>query len=127
MPKKNNSNKYNTVFNNCENKKPLILKEDQETYGQIINTLGDNRMLVKCFDGKDRVCTIRGSMRKKIWIYKNDIVLISLREYQDDKGDIVHKYEDQDVKKLKKLNEISIDKKEQDNLNEYELMDINNI
>jgi len=36
-----------------------------------------------CFDGKDRLCRIRGSLRKITWINVGDIVLIGLREYQD--------------------------------------------
>ena len=27
-----------------------------------------------------------------MWIENGDIVLVSLRDYQDDKGDIIHKY-----------------------------------
>jgi translation initiation factor 1A len=93
MKKKNNFKNTNN-FNDI-NSKILIIKEEQETYGQVINALGNNRLMVKCFsDGKDRVCTIRGSMRKKIWINKNDIVLVSLRDFQDDKADIIHKYDE---------------------------------
>lgn len=124
--KKNNLK--NTNNSNNINSKILIIKEDQETYGQVINALGNNRLMVKCFsDGKDRVCTIRGSMRKKIWINKNDIVLVSLRDFQDDKADIIHKYDESDVKKLKKMNEIIIDDKTQEFINDDDLVDINEI
>lgn len=115
MSKKNYSKNNNKNITN--NSKNLILKEDQETYGQVINALGNNRLLVKCFhDEKERVCTIRGSMRKKIWINKNDIVLISLRDFQDDKADIIYKYDENDVKKLKKLNELNI---KENNINDF--------
>jgi len=126
MKKKNNFKNTNN-FNDI-NSKILIIKEEQETYGQVINALGNNRLMVKCFsDGKDRVCTIRGSMRKKIWINKNDIVLVSLRDFQDDKADIIHKYDESDVKKLKKMNEIIIDDKTQEFINDDDLVDINEI
>lgn len=126
MKKKNNFKNTNN-FNDI-NSKILIIKEEQETYGQVMNALGNNRLMVKCFsDGKDRVCTIRGSMRKKIWINKNDIVLVSLRDFQDDKADIIHKYDESDVKKLKKMNEIIIDDKTQEFINDDDLVDINEI
>jgi len=35
---------------------------------------------------------IRGSMRKKVWVSTGDIVLVSLRDFQDEKCDINHKY-----------------------------------
>lgn len=125
MKKKNNlKNKNNS---NDISSKILIIKEEQETYGQVLNALGNNRLMVKCFsDGKDRVCTIRGSMRKKIWINKNDIVLVSLRDFQDDKADIIHKYDESDVKKLKKMNEIIIEDKPQEFIDD-DLVDINEI
>jgi len=126
MKKKNNF-KNTTNFNNISSK-ILIIKEEQETYGQVLNALGNNRLMVKCFsDGKDRVCTIRGSMRKKIWINKNDIVLVSLRDFQDDKADIIHKYDESDVKKLKKMNEIIIEDNPQQFIDDDELVDINEI
>jgi len=126
MKKKNNF-KNTTNFNNISSK-ILIIKEEQETYGQVLNALGNNRLMVKCFsDGIDRVCTIRGSMRKKIWINKNDIVLVSLRDFQDDKADIIHKYDESDVKKLKKMNEIIIEDKPQQFIDDDELVDINEI
>jgi translation initiation factor 1A len=40
-------------------------------------------------------------MRKKIWIANGDIVLVSLREFQDKKGDVVWKYQPEEVRSLK--------------------------
>merc|ERR1719150_557259 len=45
-----------------------------------------------CFDGKQRQCHIRGKMRKKVWVNKGDIILLGLRDYQDDKADVIHKF-----------------------------------
>ena len=28
----------------------------------------------------------------QVWVNNGDIVLVSLREYEEDKGDIIHKY-----------------------------------
>ena len=67
-------------------------KTEGQEYGQVIKLLGNNRLSVYCFDGTKRMCNIRGKMRKRIFINKDDIVLVSLRDFQDEKGDIVHKY-----------------------------------
>merc|ERR1719378_569699 len=51
-----------------------------------------------CFDGEKRLAHIRGKMRKKsnalrqVWINQGDIVLLSLRDFQDDKADVIQKY-----------------------------------
>merc|ERR1719454_495874 len=45
-----------------------------------------------CFDGTKRLCHIRGNMRKMVWVSQGDIVLVSLRPFQDEKGDIILKF-----------------------------------
>ena len=47
--------------------------------------LGNGRITAFCFDGKERLCHIRGKLRKKVWINTGDIILVGLRDYQDDK------------------------------------------
>jgi translation initiation factor 1A len=47
--------------------------------------LGNGRLTALCFDGKTRLCHIRGKLRKKVWINAGDIILVGLRDYQDDK------------------------------------------
>merc|ERR1719213_447000 len=44
-----------------------------------------------CFDGVERLCHIRGKLRKKVWIAQSDIVLVGLRDYQDAKADVILK------------------------------------
>ena len=40
-------------------------------------------------------------MRKRVFVNQNNLVLVSLREWQDDKCDIIEKYNDSDVRQLK--------------------------
>lgn len=54
-------------------------------YAQVLKMLGNGRLNAFCFDGKQRLCHIRGKLRKKVWINTGDIILIGLRDYQDDK------------------------------------------
>ena len=89
----------------------LIFKEDGQTYGQIIKVLGNGRFDVECYDKQDkiinRVCNIRGKMRRREWVASGDVVLVSLRDFQDDKADIIMKYYPDEVRKLKEYKELA--------------------
>merc|ERR1712048_749501 len=49
-----------------------------------------------CFDGNERLCNIRGKMRKKVWIGVGDIVLIGLRDFQGEEEDSDEDEEDEE-------------------------------
>lgn len=68
--------------------------------------LGNGRCEGKCFDGTTRLCHIRGKLRKKVWVNAHDIVLVGLRDYQDDKADIILKYSADEARNLIKYGEI---------------------
>ena len=78
----------------------LNYKTEGQEYGQVIKMLGNCRLEVFCFDGTTRMCQIRGKMRKRIFINKDDIVIVSLRDYQDAKGDIIEKYSETQKRSL---------------------------
>lgn len=87
--------------------KNVPFKVDGCEYGRVKDLLGNGRLrVVTLIDNKERIGHIRGSMYKKIWIGKDDIVLVSLRDFQDNKCDIIHKYDGEDVKYLIKRGEI---------------------
>ena len=88
------------------NTKELIFKDDCQEYGQILKMLGHGRCDILCIDGIQRLGVIRGNMRKKKWVKINDYVLVSLREFQDNKCDIIGKYTEEDVRNLKAYGEI---------------------
>ena len=55
--------------------------------------LGNDRVLVSCQDGKERLTRIRGKMKRRMWIRVGDIVLVSPWDFQSDKrGDIIWRY-----------------------------------
>lgn len=87
-------------------KRELIFKEDGQEYGQVLKMLGNGRCDVSCFDGTKRLCHIRGKMRKKVWVMMSDIVLVSLRDFQDEKGDIILKYNSDEARNLKTYGEL---------------------
>lgn len=45
-------------------------------------------------------------MRKKVWINQGDIILLSLRDFQDNKGDVILKYTADEARTLKSYGEL---------------------
>lgn len=74
-------------------------------YGQVTRAFGTGRFEIACSDAITRICKIRGSFHRRVWIQVNDIVLVSLRG-EDEKGDIFHKYYPYEIKQLRKSNAI---------------------
>jgi translation initiation factor 1A len=77
---------------NDNEKRELVFKEEGQEYAQVVKMLGNGRLEAQCFDGARRLAHIRGKLRKKVWINQGDIILLSLRDYQDEKGDVIMKY-----------------------------------
>lgn len=84
----------------------LTYKGEMEEYGQVVRLLGDARLEIQCTDNVKRVGHIRGKMRKRNWIANGDVILVSLREYENEKCDVIDKYTEDEVRKLKKAGEI---------------------
>ncbi|EIW66150.1 hypothetical protein TREMEDRAFT_19679, partial [Tremella mesenterica DSM 1558] len=94
-----------------EAKRELIFKEDGQEYAQVVKMLGNGRLEAKCQDGETRLAQIRGQMRKKIWIVAGDIILLSLREFQDGRADVIHRYTPDEARNLKNYGELKQDTK----------------
>ena len=97
--------------------KELLFAEDGQEYAIITDMLGSGRCLATTYSDKvSRLCIIRGNMRKKsvFFIRKGDTVLISLRDYQDNKADIIHLYNDDEVRSLKAYKEIVIEEENEE-------------
>ncbi|MFQ6064635.1 MAG: translation initiation factor eIF-1A [Candidatus Bathyarchaeia archaeon] len=70
-----------------------VLPEANDVIGIATKMLGGDRLLVSCQDGKERLCRIRGKMKRRMWIRMGDIVLVSPWDFQPDKrGDIIWRY-----------------------------------
>tara|TARA_B110000091_G_C13684138_1_gene419199 strand:+ start:129 stop:494 length:366 start_codon:yes stop_codon:yes gene_type:complete len=87
-------------------KKELEFKDDGQEYAQVVKIEGHGRCRVKCSDGVTRLGVIRGAMRKKVWIKLDNYVLVGLRDFQDNKCDIIGKYSDEDVRNLRAYGEL---------------------
>lgn len=88
-------------------KREMRWKDVMEEYALVEKVLGDCRVDCLCSDGTRRLCHIRGKFKKRVWISTGDIVLISLRDFEDGKADIIHKYTSDEANILKEQKEIS--------------------
>lgn len=103
---------------NENTRRELLLKSEGLEYGIITTVLGGAKVHVKPFYSNDtKLGYIRGPIYKKEWITKDDIVLISLRDFEPSKCDIVWKYKDYEIKQLQKSGEIPSDSSLQDESN----------
>ncbi|KAI1777208.1 hypothetical protein F4818DRAFT_439568 [Hypoxylon cercidicola] len=99
-------------FNSNASKRELLFKEVSQEYAYVKKALGNGRFKVRIMDeDKDKrkvlLATIRGLMRKRTYVHKDDLVLISLRDFEDDKADIIHLYTPAEAYKLIDYGELS--------------------
>ena len=107
--------KHRKQKNENISKRDMIWKEDGQAYAVIEKMLGNGRVHL-CYFTRDEegrlkrnkaLGIIRGTMRrKKIWINTEDIVLVSIREFEEGKVDILHKYDYDETKSLQSMKEI---------------------
>ena len=82
---------------------------DHELYAKVINRAGGNPPIitVKCEDGKERRVVVRGKFTKKVWMNKDDIVLITLNSDSGESGEITVKYSVAEITRLEQIKEIT--------------------
>lgn len=76
---------------------------DYEEYAYVQKMLGNCRVKIITNSGIEAIGIIRGSLRKfnkRVVIECGDIVIVSKRDYQDNKVDIVHKYNVDQIQSL---------------------------
>lgn len=103
MPNNKGGKKYKRNKNIAQENKNTRFKDENESqeYAQITKALGNCRFEVLCFDGKTRLATMCGKMRKRVFVNQGELILVSLRDWQDSKCDIIDKYNDNDIQKFR--------------------------
>lgn len=87
----------------------LVLPSPNDVLGVAIKLLGYDRIRVKCQDGPERLCRIRGKMKRRVWIREGDIVLVSPWDFQTDKrGDLIWRYTRAQAETLRRKGYITI-------------------
>jgi translation initiation factor 1A len=78
---------------NESNLENMLLSSENDVLGTTVKILGSERILVKCQDGKERLCRIRGKLKRRVWVREGDIVLVSPWDFQSDtRGDTFWRY-----------------------------------
>jgi len=71
----------------------MVFPHEGEVLGVVTKLLGFDRIMVKCQDGAERLCRIRGKMKRRVWIREGDIVIVAPWEFQTDiRGDVTWRY-----------------------------------
>lgn len=84
------------------------LPDEGELLGIVTRLLGNDRVVVKCTDGITRTCRIPGRMRKRVWIRADDVVLVTPWDFQDEKADIIWRYNPGQVRFLEERGYLDI-------------------
>ena len=112
--------------NDFQEKKQVIKRDpdDGQEYAQVVSAKGNGRFELKCCDGGGtRLGIIRGTMRKRVWVNRSDLVLICKWSgmTDDTKCSIIHKYSEDEARRLIKEGELpenfklNLDELEEDN------------
>jgi translation initiation factor 1A len=87
----------------------MVLPSANDVLGVAIKLLGFDRVLVKCQDGHERLCRIRGKMKRRVWIRQGDVVVVSPWDFQFDKrGDLIWRYTKAQAEMLRKKGYLTI-------------------
>jgi translation initiation factor 1A len=104
MPAKS---KKNIKFKPETKVRDLEFKEDLQEYAKVFTLLGDRRMTVMLPDRSNILGHVRDALkRKRVRVGVDDVVLVSRREFQPDKVDIIHKYTPDEIKNLIQYGEV---------------------
>lgn len=101
-------------------KRDITLKSHDQEYAQVIQAKGECRFEVYCFDGKTRLAHVPGKLKRRVWFVRDDIALVQLREYQPEKCDLLLKYNQDEIAKLKRMGEIPV----KAGINEVDILDV---
>lgn len=73
---------------------------DDEVFAVVTEVLGGSRLTVQCMDGVERLARIPGRLQNRVWIHLDDLIILEPWAWQDEKGDVVHKYDEKEAEQL---------------------------
>ena len=97
-----NKNKKNRQYDEEKVITRVKLPRGEEMIGVIEQRLGGNKMQIRCSNGKQMICRVPGRLKRKLWLRPGDVVIIEPWEFDKDKGDVLFKYNPNEVQWLKK-------------------------
>lgn len=94
-------------------------------YAKVTSMLGNGRLMAKGEDNKDYNCVIRGRMYKKIWIGKDDYIIISPRDYEkNNNADVLHKLTEDELNQFEIKGIFIIAEENAQNKDEFDFDDL---
>jgi translation initiation factor 1A len=121
-----------------ENRK-VVTRGEGEQYARAVKMLGDRRVLADVYDNKtkcwsEKMVHVPGKFRKRVWVNVDNYLLVSERSFEtgtlqakkkkpiaEHGGDIIHVYQDNEVRRLIRMKEFK--PKEQDSDSDDERQD----
>ena len=86
-----------------EESKTIPLAEQGQLYAIVEKMLGNRRMTVRCSDEQERMAIIPGKFKgRRSWIDPGMLILLNIRDFQDDKADVVYIYDNKESNRLKR-------------------------
>lgn len=78
------------------------LPKGNEIIGILDERLGGNKMRITCLDGKTRMGRVPGRLKRKLWLRPGDVIIIEPWELDNNKGDILYKYRNNEIAWLRR-------------------------
>ena len=105
---KHGGKNYKRNKKGSHHQKEFNKKTDDQEYARVVKKLGDRRFLIIQHNTKEKIMArARKSLKQGHLIDEGSIVLIACRDFQEDVVDIIEKYSNDDIRKLKKEKEIT--------------------
>ena len=92
--------------NRVKKERTLEFKEDGESYGKIIKINGNRRFGCMLDDGEQRMAILPGRFKRFQRVNLGDFVLVSIRDFEKDKVDILIVYRPDEVRMMVAYGEI---------------------
>ena len=85
-----------------------LLKSMDQEYAYVNKKYGDGRYDLMCYDKVKRMGIMRGRLKRRYRLDQGQLVLVGLRDFQDNKCDIIEVYSPEDIQKLIKSHEVTL-------------------
>ena len=108
MPKNTaGGKKYKKLKHNMEMSRPLELPDEDQEFALVNKLMGNGRATVTFIKNNKETVNALGIIsgklrRKKQWVIAGNIVLISIRNFEKEKVDIIHVYKEYEINELKR-------------------------
>lgn len=108
---------------NSTPQRKMVYPDSEQQYALVLRMLGMGKLEAETQDKKKYICSIRGTMRKRIWISEGDLILVTLRDFEQTKrtADVIHRYTPEEHFFLKNKGIVNFETVEEKEVNESEL------